>query len=168
MKSSKKEKTKDVIEQMKNWNFDNDFSIINKIKDIENKEVLKKIFSRYKEETKFNMVSNIKNKIIILSFIASNHAFFTICVLYYSYPEMKLWLFIPLIFILISASYNLITDYYDKGKLTLVNSISDSRQKEIIINIFKRLPFDNEKEIINTIIGVKKNTNNLIVKKKRL
>jgi len=172
MKITTKKQAQIEIQKMQGWDLDNYKFTKKAVSKIENIYILNKLFKEYKKETNISMVSKIKGEMVGLSLMLFIYLISTIIVLLYGNIFLKLWFALPLTVILPAFPLYFMHEYYESGKDTLINCLSKEEEleedKRIVTNILRRLPFDNEKEIIMESVNVNKEQQKNPVKKRRL
>lgn len=172
MKITTKKQAQIEIQKMQGWDLQNYKFTKKALSKIENIHILNKLFKEYKKETNISMVKKIKGEMVGLSLILLVYLFSTIIVLLYGNIFLKLWFACPLVVFLPAFPFYFMHEYYENGKDTLINCLSREEtlipEKRIVTNILRRLPFDNEKEIIMESVSVNKEQEKNPAKKRRL
>ena len=172
MKITTKKQAQIEIQKMQGWDLRNYNFTKKAVSEIENIYILNKLFKEYKKETNISMVKKIKGEMVGLSLILLLYFISTIIVALYGNSFLKLWFAVPLAAILPGFVFYFMHKYYESGKDTLINCLSREEavipEKRIVTNILRRLPFDNEKEIIMESVNVNKEQEKSPVKKRRL
>lgn len=172
MKITTKKQAQIEIQKMQGWDLRNYNFTKNALSEIENIHILNKLFKEYKKETNISMVKKIKGEMVGLSLILLLYFISTIIVVLYGNIFLKLWFAVPLAAILPGFVFYFMHKYYESGKDTLINCLSREEtlipEKRIVTNILRRLPFDNEKEIIMESVSANKEQEKNPVRKRRL